>query len=161
MSLWIALPLLLLAAICQVTFLPLVNVLGYKIDFALVLVVAWGLLGKTGEAAVWGFIAGIILDFSSGLPFGAHTVALTGIGLLLQFAQSDAVRDNFILPPAAIIAATFSYHLFLLFILNLLNPALSLSDYLVGVTLPSAILNMLALPLAYLPLQWLAARRMR
>ena len=159
MSLWIAVPLILLAAVCQVTFLPLVNVLGYKIDFALVLIVAWGLLGKIGEAAVWGFIAGIFLDFTSGLPFGAHTIALTGIGLLMQFAQGNAVRDNLILPHAAILAATFSYHLFLLFILTLLNPSLGLSDYLVRVTLPSAILNMLALPLAYFPLQWLASRR--
>lgn len=159
MSLWIALPLVLLAAICQVTFLPLINVLGYRIDFALVLVVAWGLLGKVGEAGIWGFIAGIFLDFTSGLPFGAHTIALTGIGLLMEFAQGDAIRDNFILPPAAIIAATFSYHLFLLFILTLLNPSLVLADYLLRVTFPSAILNMLALPLAYFPLQWLAARR--
>ena len=159
MSLWITLPFILLAAICQVTFLPLVNVLGYKIDFVLVLVVAWGLLGKTGEAAVWGFVAGIFLDFTSGLPFGSHTIGLTGVGLLMRFAQGDSIRDNFLLPPAAIIAATFLYHLFLLFILTLLNPALGLSDYLVRITLPSAILNALALPLAYLPLQWLAARR--
>jgi len=160
MSLWIAIPFILLAALCQVTFLPLVNVLGYKIDFALVLVVAWGLLGKAGEAAVWGFVAGIFLDLPSGLlPFGSHTIALTGIGLLMLFALDNSIRDNFILPPAAILAATFLYHLFLLFILTLLNPSLVWSDYLVRLTLPSAILNTLALPLAYFPFQWIAARR--
>jgi len=159
MSLWIAIPFILLAALCQVTFLPLVNVLGFKIDFALVLVVAWGLLGKAGEAAVWGFIAGIILDLTSGMPFGSHTIALTGIGLLMQFAQSNSIRDNFLLPPATILGATFLYHLFLLFILTLLNPSLVLTDYLLRITLPSAVLNTLALPLAYFPFQWLAARR--
>jgi rod shape-determining protein MreD len=159
MSLWIAIPFILLAALCQATFLPLVNVLGYKIDFALVLVVAWGLLGKAGEAAVWGFVAGIFLDLTSGIPFGSHTIALTGIGLLMQFAQGNSIRDNFLLPPAAIIGATFAYHLFLLFILTLLNPSVALSDYLLRITLPSAILNTLAMPMAYFPFQWLAARR--
>ena len=159
MSLWIAIPFILLAALCQVTFLPLVNVLGYKIDFALVLVVAWGLLGKAGEAAVWGFVAGIFLDLTSGTPYGSHTIALTGIGLLMQFAQSNSIRDNFLLPPAAIIGATFLYHLFLLFILTLLNPSIVLTDYLLRITLPSAVLNTLAMPMAYFPLQWLAARR--
>lgn len=160
MSLWIALPFILFAAICQVTFLPLINVVGYKIDFALVLIVAWGLLGKAGEAAVWGFVAGMFLDFTSGLPFGAHTVALTGIGLLVQVIQSNsAIRDNFLLPPAAILGATFVYHLFLLFILSLLNPTVVWTDYLLRITLPSAVLNTIALPTAYFPFQWLAARR--
>ena len=95
MPLWIAIPFVLLAALCQATFLPLVNIQGYKIDFALVLVVAWGLLGKAGEAAVWGFVAGIFLDLTSSLPFGSHTIALTGIGLLIQYAQSNSIRDNF------------------------------------------------------------------
>lgn len=159
MSLWIALPFILLAALCQATFLPLVNILGYKIDFALVLVVAWGLLGKMGEAAVWGLVAGIFLDFTSGLPFGSHAIALTGIGLLMQFAQSNSIRDNFLLPPTAILGATFLYHLFLLFILTLLNPSVTLSDYLLRITLPSAVLNTLAMPLVYFPFQWLTARR--
>lgn len=159
MSLWILIPLLVLSAICQVTFLPLVNIAGFKIDFALLLVVTWGLLGKAGEAALWGFVAGIFLDLTAGLPFGSHTIALTGIGLLMQFAQTDTLRDNLILPPAAMVAATLLYNLFLLFILTLLNPALSIGDYLVRVTLPSAVLNTLALPLAYIPFQWITARR--
>jgi len=159
MSLWIAIPFIFLAAICQATFLPLVSVLGFKIDLALVLVVAWGLLGKAGEAAVWGFVAGIFLDLTSSMPFGSHTIALTGIGLLMQFTQTNSVRDNLLLPPAAILGATFLYHLFLLFILTLLNPSLALGDYLFRITLPSAILNTLAMPIAYFPFQWLAARR--
>jgi rod shape-determining protein MreD len=159
MSLWILLPVLLFSALCQVTFLPLVNIAGFKIDFALVLVVAWGLLGRVGEAAACGFVAGIVLDMTSGLPFGSHTIALTGIGLLMQFAQANAIRDNLILPPVAILAATLIYNLFLLFILSLLTPSLSLGDYLLRVTLPSAILNTLALPLAYFPFQWIVAYR--
>src|SRR5712692_2837911 len=136
MSLWILTPLLFAAAICQATLLPLVAIAGFKIDLALVLVVAWGLIGKTGQAAVWGFIAGVFLDLSSGIPFGIHTIALTGIGLLMEATQLNSMRDTLVLPPIAMIVATLVYNLFLLFILSLINPSLVVSDYLLRVTLP-------------------------
>lgn len=158
MPLWIFIPLLFLVAICQATMLPLVAIAGFKIDLALILVVAWGLIGKRGQAAAWGFVAGIFLDLSSGTPFGIQTIALTGIGLLMEFGQSDTLRDNLILPPTAMILATLIYDLFLLFALSLINPALVVSDYLLRVIIPSAIINTLALPLAYIPFQWIAAR---
>ncbi len=158
MSLWILIPLLFLAAICQATLLPLIAIAGFRIDLALVLVVAWGLVGRSGRAAVWGFFAGIFLDLTSGMPFGIQTIALTGIGLLMEFGQVNSIRDSLILPPAAMIIATFVYDLFLLFVLSLVNPSLLVADYLWRVTLPSALINTLALPLAYIPFQWIAAR---
>ncbi len=158
MSLWILIPLLFLTAICQATFLPLVAIAGFKIDLALILVVAWGLIGKPGQAAAWGLVAGILLDLTSGTTFGLHTIALTGIGLVLEVSQLNAFRDSLILPPTAMITATFAYDLFLLFALTLTNPSLVVGDYLLRVILPSAIINTLALPLAYIPFQWLSAR---
>lgn len=158
MPLWILVPLLFLTAICQATFLPLVAIAGFKLDLVLIFVVAWGLIGKPGQAAAWGLVAGIFLDLTSGMTFGIHTIALTGIGLLMEVAQLNAFRDSLILPPTAMITATFFYDLFLLFALTLTNPGLVVSDYLLRVILPSAIINTLALPLAFIPFQWLAAR---
>ncbi len=158
MPLWILIPLLFLTAICQATMLPLVAIAGFKVDLALVLVVGWSLIGKPGQAVAWGFVLGLFLDLASGMPFGIQTIALTGIGLLMQLGQSDAFRYNLILPPVAMIIATLVYDLFILFALSLLNPSLVVGDYLLHVILPSAIINTLALPLAYIPFQWLAAR---
>ncbi len=155
---WIFIPLLFLAAICQATMLPLVAIAGFKIDLALIFVVAWGLIGKRGQAAAWGFVAGVFLDLASGMPFGIQTIALTGIGLLMELGQSNALRDSLILPPATMMIATLIYDLFLLFVLSLINPSLVVSDYLLRVIVPSAIINTLALPLAYIPFQWIAAR---
>lgn len=158
MTYWLLILSLALVAIVQATLVPLIAIGGFKLDLALMLVVAWGLLSAPGAAAVWGFIAGIFLDLVSGLPFGTQTFALTSIGLLMGPAQTTISRSNVVLPPAAMLVATLIYNILILGILSLLNWPIPWSDYLLRVTLPTAILNTIALPLVYFPLQWLQRR---
>lgn len=159
MNLWILIPFFFLVAIAQAVWIPLFSIAGFRVDLALVLVVAWGLGSPAGEAAVWGFIAGIFLDLLSGLPLGTQTIALTAIGWLMGLAPLNVFQENVLLPPAAMIVATLVYNLFVLGILVVLNTSISWSDYLLRVTLPSAILNTIAFPFIYLPMQWFTRRR--
>ena len=156
MSVWILVPLLAVTAIIQTTLLPQIPIFGYKPDLALALVVAWALLAPIGEAAVWGFIVGIFLDLASGLPFGIHTLTLTTLGWLIGWGQTTFFRGNVLAPPIAIVLATLVHNVIVLGILTMLNWQIDWVDYLLRVTLPSAILNALILPLLYLPLQRLA-----
>ena len=158
MTLWVLIPFLGLVAVLQATIVPLVAIAGFKIDLPLLLVVAWGLLSLPGEAAVWGFIAGIFLDLTSGLPFGTQTIALTSIGLLMGLAQTTIFHSNIILPPAAVMLATLGYHVIILGILSTIGWQIPWNDYLLRVTLPTAILNTIALPITYFPLQRLNRR---
>lgn len=159
MNLWILIPFFFLVAIAQAVWIPLFSIAGFRVDLALVLVVAWGLGSPAGEAAVWGFIAGIFLDLLSGLPLGTQTIALTAIGWLMGLAPLNVFQENVLLPPAAMIVATLVYDLFVLGILAVLNTSIAWSDYLLRVTLPSAILNTIAFPFIYLPMQWFTRRR--
>ncbi len=158
MTYWLLIPLLGIISILQVTLVPLVSFGGYKIDLPLLTVVAWGLLSLPGEAAMWGFIAGIFLDLFSGLPFGLQTISLTCIGLLMGLAQTTIFRSNVVLPPAAAIFATFAYNVLILAMLSTVGWQIAWSDYLLRVTLPTALLNMVALPITYMPLQQLYRR---
>lgn len=158
MSLWILVPLLLLVVILQVTWLPLIPILGLKPDLALVLVTVWGLLAPIGEAAQWGFVLGILLDLTSGLPFGVHTLTLTLVGLLVGLGQRAFFRGNLIAPPVTVILATLFDHTVILGILALLNESIAWSDYLIHITLPTSILNMVLAGLIFFPLQWLYRR---
>ncbi len=144
---------LALAAILQATFVPLVTIGGFKVDLPLLIVVSWGLLGAPGQAAVWGLIAGLFLDLLSGLPFGTQTFALTSIGLLLGLTQTTIFRTNLLLPPAAAFVATFAYDLVVLAVLSTLGWTIPWNDYALRVILPTAILNTIALPIVYFPLQ--------
>lgn len=152
MTLWILVPFLILVAVVQIAWLPLVPIFGFKIDLALIVVVAWGLIGPFGQAAQWGFIVGIILDLASGLPFGIHTFTLTLIGLLVGWGQRTFFRGNLITPPAMMFAATLLDHVLILGFLSLSKPAIPWGDYLLRITLPTAVLNTLAAVLVYFPL---------
>ena len=158
MTLWLLVPLLLLVSIIQVTVLPLVSIAGYKIDLALMLVVAQSLVGTPGTASQWGFIVGIFLDLASGLPFGIHALTLTAIGVLMDLGEDAFFRGNVLAPPIAMISATFVYNILILAILSLMNWSINWGDYLVRIILPSAVLNTVAMPMTYFPLQWLQRR---
>ncbi|MBI4789913.1 MAG: rod shape-determining protein MreD [Chloroflexi bacterium] len=158
MTLWLLVPLLGLIAILQTTLVPRLAIAGFKLDLPLLVVVAWGLIGRPGEAAAWGFIAGIFLDLMSGLPFGTHTLALTGVGLVMGLAQSTIFHSNVILPPAAVILATLGHNVIVLGLLNTIGWPIPWNDYLLRVTLPTALLNTLALPIVYFPLPRLHRR---
>lgn len=158
MPLWITLPLLALVALIQITWLPQAAILGYKPELALALVVAWAMLAPVGEAAVWGFILGVFLDLASGLPFGMHTLALTMLGWVVGWVQTTFFRGNLLAPPITMIAATIVYHLVLLGIRALFNTPIDWLAYLIRVTLPTAILNALILPVIFFPLRYIARR---
>lgn len=153
MTLWLVIPLLSLVALVQIAWLPLIPIFGFKIDLALIVVVAWGLLGPLGQAAQWGFILGIGLDLASGLPFGIHTFTLTLIGWLVGLSQRAFFRGNVIAPPITMIAATWLDHVLILAFLALFDQAIPWGDYLLRITLPTALLNTIAAGLVYLPLQ--------
>jgi rod shape-determining protein MreD len=155
MTLWLLIPFLLIVAIVQVTLVPLVAIAGFKIDLALIIVVAQALVGTPGTAAQWGFIVGLFLDLASGLPFGIHALTLTLVGLLMDLGQAAFFRDNVLAPPVAMIAATFLYNILILALLALFNHPVNWGEYLFFIILPSAILNTIALPIAFFPLRWL------
>jgi rod shape-determining protein MreD len=158
MTLWLLIPFLLLVAVVQVTLIPLVAIAGYKIDLALIIVVAQALVGVPGTAAQWGFIVGVFLDLASGLPFGIHALTLTVVGWLMDLGQAAFFRGNVLAPPVAMISATFLYNVLILAILALFNSPVAWGEYLLRVILPASLLNTVAMPIAYFPLQWLHRR---
>ncbi len=158
MSNWILIPLLLLIAILQATLLPLIQVFGFTLDLALVLVLGWGLVGPAWQAARWGFILGIFLDVLSGLPFGMHTLSLTLIGILMSAGQLVFFQSNIATPPIAAILGTLIQHLIILTLLAFTGQASKWDAVLLRVTLPTALLNTITLTILFFPLRWLAHR---
>ena len=159
MSLWLLIPLLAIAAIIQSTLVPDLLIAGFKLDFTLMLVLSRGLTAQDGKAFGWGLGLGVFLDLASGLPFGSLTLALTIIGALTSLEIVDGLRGNLIFAPAAMIVATLVEHVIVLTLLALTNHTVEWSDYLISVTLPSAILNTFFLPVVYFPVLWLTGRR--
>ncbi len=155
MSLWLLNPLLALAAIFQSTFIPALSIAGFKLDLALMLVVARGVAPRGDDAFVWGLLLGSFLDIISGAPLGTFTLALTLVGALTAWNALSGVRGNLVFIPAAMVVATLTQHLVVLTVLSLFARPVDWNASLLFITLPSAILNTVVLPVVYFPMQWL------
>ena len=159
MNYWLTIPFLTICATIQVAWLPQFPIFGLKPDLALILVVACGVLAPLSEAVEWGLYLGILLDLSSGLPFGIQTISLTLVGILVSLGQSTFFRGNVIATPIAMIGATLVYDVLILAFLALFGASIQWNDSLVRVVLPTAVVNAVIMPIIYFPLHLVQRRK--
>ncbi|MCC7161374.1 MAG: rod shape-determining protein MreD [Anaerolineae bacterium] len=149
MSPYFVLPLLIIIALIQTTLLPILLPGPVRPDLMLMVVVGWGVVHGSGEAALWGLAGGLLLDLFSGAPFGLHTFALGGIGWLADTLQTNFFRSNLLIPLATIFIATLLYHIGQAAVMQLLGYAINWAFYSFNVVLPTAILNTALMPIVY------------
>lgn len=161
MTLYIVIPLLLLATIAQTALVPYLSIWGIFADVPLLLVVSWSLLEGRREGLVWGFIAGAAIDILSGAPFGAATLSLALVGFVTGLGEATVVRAHIALPLLATFLATLVYDLLFLAIVRILGQPVAWLDSLFRTVLPSAVLNAALTPLVFLPLRLVHRRFVR
>lgn len=79
---FLSLPILLIAAILQVTALPQISILGGRPNLVLLIIVAWSLNSTLEQAVTWAFVGGISKDLMSAAPIGTSLIGL----ILIVFA---------------------------------------------------------------------------
>jgi rod shape-determining protein MreD len=147
MAYLVGIPLLILLAIVQSTFLGTFRFLDGRPDLLLLAVVGWGLAGGKTETMVWGLFAGFLIDLLSGLPFGASAVALVFIGYMVTLFERRVWEANFIMPLGVTLVASFAFHIWNVGVIILMGRPFELNFALSRVILPSIFLNLiLALP---------------
>lgn len=155
MTIYLVVPLLAVAAILQTTLVPGFTVWGVFANVPLLIVVSWGLLRGPREGAVWGFIAGLIVDLLSGAPFGAATLSLIIVGFLAGLGEATVFRARIALPMVAVFLATIVYDLLFLLIVQIAGQPVVLLDSILRLVLPSALLNAALTPIFFLTMRWL------
>ncbi len=158
MSLYLVVPLLVVVALVQATFMPHLAVWGVFPDLPVLVVVSWGLLRGSGEGVIWGGIAGIAVDLFSGAPFGAAGLALLAVGFLAGQGRAAAFRAHIVLPLAVMFLATIVYDLIFLLVVQISGGAVAWLGSLFRVILPSAALNTLLMPVVLTGMRWLHLR---
>lgn len=143
MSLQLGIPLTLVAAILQATVLPRLRIFGGQPDLVLLIVLTWALLDHDREAMAWAFVGGFWLDLFSGVPIGISSLILVPITYLVGLTEAGVYRTNIVLPLALGVVGIWAYHLLFLFALRFLaGMALSWSEVLFYVTLPSGFFDL-------------------
>lgn len=141
MTLYLAVPLLLLIAVLQASAIPHLTIRGVFPDLPLILVASWGLLRGSREGAIWGLVVGLSVDLLSGAPLGAATLALSVVGLLMGRARLAALRGNVILPLGGIFLGTVLYDLIYMAVLAISGRSVLWLPTLARIVLPCAALN--------------------
>jgi rod shape-determining protein MreD len=140
-TLYLAVPLLVLVAIVQASAVPRLAVWGVYPDLPLVFVACWGYLRGWREGLIWGLIAGLAVDLLSGAPLGAATVAMAAAGLLAGRARSAAPRSSLLVPLVGVFLLTVLYDLIFMLALAVSGQTVLWLETLARIVLPSAVLN--------------------
>ncbi len=149
MSPYLVVPLLVLIAVLQTTFVPLIFPGPVRPDLMLMLVVGWGVVNEKGQAGLMGLGGGLLLDLVSGTPFGLYAVSLGAIGFVADTLQSNFFRSNILIPLAAIFVATIMVHIAQAAALQALGYTINWAYLVLNVVLPTAILNTVLMPFVY------------
>lgn len=148
---------LILAAVLQVTVLPLLTGSSLNVDLVLLLVLAWGIIRGVQEGLLWGLMGGLILDVVSAAPFGTTMAVLATIGVLGGIRGIPLLRGSVLAPMIAAGAATVVYDGLLMALWALFGREWRWLDAFHGVILPAALLNALVMA----PIYWLLDRLQR
>ena len=152
---YLLVPLMLVVALLQTTVLPELRILGVKPELVLLSVLAWSLLRGSEEGLVWAFVGGLTVDLFSGGPFGASALALLAVSFVSGLIEPSIVRAGFLLPMSVALGGTVLYQGLFLLIIQLTRGAVSWTDNLIQVTLPSLAVNTLLMPVVFQTLAWL------
>ncbi len=139
---WFGLPLLILAAIIQVTFVPQIRLLGGEPNFVMLLVISYAVRARLEEAVVWAFIGGILLDLMTSLPTGASVISLLLIVFLIDQVRAQLAGVGFLAIIGLVIAGTLTMQLVALALTILSGYNVQLFETLSYVVLPSIAYNL-------------------
>lgn len=158
MSLAVGIPILLLAAVVQSTWLEGVRVMGGRPDLVLLLAVTWSIIRGVEEGALWGFMGGVFCDVLSGSGLGLWTLSLTVVAVLAGQRWVHALGPTLIRLALMSALCTVLGHLILLVSMTLVGYTVDIGTSLLDVAAPAAMLNFLLSPFAFTFLVWFHKR---
>ncbi|MGQ9683294.1 MAG: rod shape-determining protein MreD [Anaerolineae bacterium] len=138
-----ALPVLLLLAILQVTLMPSLAIGNLRPDLVLAAVVCWALYRGATDGAAAGFVAGLSLDLLAGSPFGIHGFVMAFVGVTAGFAAALLPSEHVLLLPGVAVLCTLVQQASYVYLLRAAGWPLHWSQVLLTVALPASALNLL------------------
>jgi rod shape-determining protein MreD len=157
-SLYIGIPILLVAAVVQSVWLEDIHILGGRPDLVLLLTVTWAIIRGLDEGVLWGFLGGMFCDTLSGGTFGLWTISLTAVGFLAGQPWVHALGPTVMRLALMSALGTLFGHGLLLFTMSLMGYSVNLAHAFQTVAGPAAILNLLLSPFCFSFLAWIHRR---
>lgn len=148
MSVILSIPILAFISILQSAVFSRLPLNQGVADLMLVILAAIALQKRVTTAWQWSIIGGLLIDFSSGLPFGIYTVSYLLATALAVILRERIWRFTFLMQLLIVLIGTLLSHGLSYLVLFLQGSNLSFLPVLQVVTMPTIILNfMLSLPI--------------
>jgi rod shape-determining protein MreD len=162
---YVGIPVLILAAILDVTLMAKLRIGGGAPDLVFLLVVSWALLSTMQEAMVWAVVGGVVKDTLSVAPLGTSALGMVIVVFIVDSLVGTVRRTNLVVPVPVIAVGTVIYHVAILAVLQIVGYGLPVGEGLLYVTLPTMVYNMILVLPVFRTMgsvqQWLAPRRVR
>jgi rod shape-determining protein MreD len=139
----------------QSVVLSQLDLWGGRPDLVLLVVLVWAVMRGADEGMVWGFIGGLVIDLLSGGPFGITTLALLIVAWMAGQPWGRGIGSMTVRLLLLAFVGVLAYHLVLLFVLAWTGYDVDWARSILGVTIPSALLNAVLAPFVRWPLNWL------
>lgn len=143
MSTLVGIPLLVLLAITQSAIFNDITLLDGRPDLILLVVVAWGIIGRYKESMLWGLIGGVALDLLSGLPTGVTAFNLILIAFLVSFSEGRFWESHILMPLGVMLVASALFYIISILTMWVLGYQLEFEYAIIRVALPGTFLNLL------------------
>ncbi len=146
------------AAVLAASVMPYVKVLGVAPDLVLVFAACWAMVRGQGEAMVVVPVAGLLRDLTTSDPIGTSVLALSPIVLLTVVRELRPLESEFLPTLAVVTMASLAYAVISMAVLTAVGDDVPWGTALLGVTLPSMLVNPLLAVIVYPPMRWLSPR---
>jgi rod shape-determining protein MreD len=163
---YLSIPVLVLAALLQATFVPQIRFGGAAPDLVYLAVLCWAIGAELSDGLWWAFIGGVLHDLLSAAPLGVSSVGLCLIVFGIGGLNRQMFGSGWLLLAVVVVFGSavqqLSFMLLMFLVGGVPQFTIALPDDLLYVVLPSMAYNFLLVwPIYALlrPIQWRIERR--
>lgn len=136
--------LLVLAFTIQSCVFPLMPFLSAYPNLLLILIFSFGFIRGSRSGMIYGLVAGLLMDLSSGGPLGFYTLFYIWMGYVNGICTKYYYEDYITLPLVLCVLNELAYNFYLYVFGFLIRGRLNFGYYLVNIILPETIFTVVA-----------------
>jgi rod shape-determining protein MreD len=157
MRIYLAIPILALAAALQASILPQISLAGGGPDLVFLLVLSWAIDTDLRQGAAWAFIGGLMLDLLSALPVGTSSIPLLIIVFAISGIGTQIYRLGLLLLVSLALGGTLFQQMMTLILSALLGHNVNWVQDFTSIVVPTMFYNLVLI----VPVYWLIRRLQR
>jgi len=137
----IALPVLLILSILQISAISRIELFNGNADLILIAVASWGVRERGRDVFTWALIGGLMISFVSAAPLFTPVIPYLFVALIARLFQARLWQAPILSLVGIVFIGTIFQHIFFILVFQINGINLGFIESLQRVTMPSMLLN--------------------